>query len=65
MLTLIKKLFGGYPMKKGKHLLQDLVSFKQVFLYTDTLGRKWMATGAWNLSRVEYYETPQSGDRDV
>ncbi len=54
MFNVFKNLLGGYPMKRGKRLFQDLVSFEQVFLYTDTLGRKWMATGAWNLTRVEY-----------
>ncbi len=54
MINVFKNLLGGRPMKRGKHLFQDLVSFEQVFLYTDTLGRKWMATSMWDLTRVEY-----------
>lgn len=31
----------------------DCVSGRCVFYWRDTLGRKWMAEGAWSLFRVE------------
>ena len=46
------KLTGGRPMTRVQHLFVDRVSGQDVCHYRDRFGRNWMATSAWDLSRV-------------
>lgn len=54
---MIKRLFfwlsGGRPMRYEGFNFTDIVVGKPVNNYTDRLGRKWMAHGAWSWFRVE------------
>ncbi|MGN8022088.1 hypothetical protein ACTJJ7_15400 [Phyllobacterium sp. 22229] len=52
------KLTGGRPMQNIGCAFTDVVSGKPVYYWVDTLGRSWMANGAWSLFRVPY--VPQS-----
>lgn len=48
----LKKLLGGRPMRRESCLFVDQCNGGEVNLYTDTLGRKWMAQSPWALFRV-------------
>lgn len=54
MKRLFFKLTGGRPMIRGDCLFVDVVNGREVWAYTDRLGRSWMAQGffGWSLFRV-------------
>lgn len=51
-MELIKQILGGRPMKCNGGAFVDNISGEYVKYFTDTLGRKWLATSAWSLFRV-------------
>jgi len=54
MLNIIKTLTGGRPMYcVDKCLFIDKVSGKEVGMYVDHKGRRWMATSRWDLFREQ------------
>lgn len=48
----LSRLTGGRPMHSPEHRFTDVVSGRPVYLWQDTLGRSWLAEGAWSLFRV-------------
>jgi hypothetical protein len=46
--------FGGCPMERGEYLYRDPDTGRDLYLYTDLFGRKWVAPGEFSfLSRQE------------
>lgn len=48
----IRKILGGRPMRFDQSHFRDRISGDMVNFYTDTLGRRWLATSSWSLFRV-------------
>lgn len=53
MVGIILRLTGGRPMIEEGFAFTDVVSGESVRYYLDRLGRRWLATSAWALFRVE------------
>ncbi len=51
-MKLLWKLTGGRPMRREGFAFTDKVSRISVSYWTDRLGRRWMAEGAWSFFRV-------------
>ena len=49
----LARLTGGRPMIRNEYAFTDTVSGEGVWRWTDRLGRRWLATGAWSLFRLE------------
>lgn len=49
---LIERLTGGRPMRCDGLAFVDVVSGRNVFYFTDRLGRHWLAEGPSSLFRV-------------
>jgi hypothetical protein len=58
MVKWIWRLTGGRPMTAISTAFIDIVTGERVRIYQDRLGRRWLATGAWDLFRVS-----SGGDR--
>ncbi|KRA00275.1 hypothetical protein ASD64_01500 [Mesorhizobium sp. Root157] len=58
------KLLGGRPMKLMGFAFTDIVVGKPVFYWQDTLGRDWLAHGAWSIFRVPAGRSILDGGRD-
>lgn len=39
-------------------VMRDKFSGENIYIYSDTYGREWMAEGSWSLFRVEYPPAP-------
>ena len=53
---LVSWLTRGFPMQRQEYLLYDRVANKPVHRYVCGNGKEWMATGRWDLMRVEFEE---------
>ena len=52
----LARLTGGRPMHRNEYAFTDTVSGESVWRWTDRLGRRWLAAGAWSLFRVETFK---------
>ncbi len=52
MPRLFKLLTGGRPMMRNGLAFRDTVTGVFVYFWVDTLGRRWIAEGPWDLQRV-------------
>jgi len=51
--ALVLWLTRGFPMHRGKYLFHDLVTNRPVHQYRCNRNKLWMATGRWDVMRVE------------
>lgn len=56
MRKLLLKVTGGFPMTYSDEWCCDYWHWVPVDLYVDRLGRKWLATGPWDMRRERLRE---------
>lgn len=48
----IAQILGGRPMYFDRHAFFDHIGCEDVNVFTDRLGRRWLANHRWSLFRV-------------
>lgn len=64
LVRYIHRLTGGRPMRRDGFAFTDRVSGESVCYWTDRLGRRWLATGAWSWFRVSSPSAPTTNPEE-